>query len=325
MNQAKPKVLKGAILDMRSFDRGDVNLEPLLSLPIEWSKYPSTTAGKVLERIEGAHIIITNKVVIRRAQIEHANDLKLVLIAATGTDNVDLEACKNREITVCNVREYSAPAVAQHTIALMLNLLTRQNCYIEDVKKGLWSKTDVFCLLDHPIVEAEGKVFGVIGCGTIGQRAASMARAFGMKVIVANRKDSVPALERIDFDDFLRQSDVVSIHCPLVPGTRHLIDKNELALMKSEAFLINTARGAIVNSQALADALRSGEIAGAGIDVLESEPPDAKHPLLQDNIPNLLVTPHNAWASRETRQRLVNIMSEIIKAWQSNSPINVVA
>ncbi|MCY4314301.1 MAG: D-2-hydroxyacid dehydrogenase [Gammaproteobacteria bacterium] len=319
-----PEMLKGAILDMRSFDRGDIDLRTLYRLPVKWSEYPSTTAGAVARRIQGAHIVITNKVVLDRAGIESARNLALVLIAATGTDNVDLDACRDRNVTVCNVRGYSAPAVVQHTVGLMLNLLTQQYRYIRDVRKGAWSKTDVFCLLDHRIVEAKGKVLGIIGCGTLGKQVASVARALGMEVIIAGRKGMVPAHERVGFEEFLKQSDVISIHCPLMPDTHHLIGSHELSLMKPQAFLINTARGAIIDSHALADALRSGQVAGAGIDALESEPPDASHPLLQGNVPNLIVTPHNAWGSREARQRLVNIMSDIIKAWQSDSPINVV-
>lgn len=324
MNGSSPDILKGAILDMRTFDRGDIDLGPLMDLPIEWSQYPSTNADRTAERIQDVQIVVTNKVVVDRMQIERANALELVLIAATGTDNVDLDACLERDITVCNVCEYATPAVIQHTIGLMLNLLTCQDRYIQDVKKGAWSQTDIFCLLDHPIVEAEGKIFGVIGYGTLGQRTAAIAKAFGMDVIVAARKGASLAAERVDFDEFLQRSDVISVHCPLTADTRHLIGKRELSLMKPEAFLINTARGAIIDSAALAAALRMGQIAGAGIDVLESEPPQAMHPLLQNDIPNLIVTPHNAWASKETQQRLVDNMVKIVKAWQSGSPINVV-
>ncbi len=319
------EILKGAILDMRSFDRGDIDLQTLSRLPINWSEYPSTTAEDVARRVQDAHIVITNKIALDRTAIENTKNLSLVLIAATGTDNVDLDACRDRDITVCNVRGYSAPAVVQHTVGLMLNLLTRQYRYIQDVEKGAWSETDVFCLLDHRIVEAKGKVFGVIGYGTLGRQVATVARALGMEVIVAGRKGTMPTTGRVDFDEFLKQGDVISIHCPLMPDTHHLISGHELSLMKSEAFLINTARGAIIDSHALADALKSGQIAGAGIDVLESEPPSASHPLLQGDVPNLIVTPHNAWGSQETRQRLVNIMSDIIQAWQSGAPINVVA
>ncbi len=320
----KPESLTGAILDMRSFDRGDIDLGLLCQLPIRWSKYPSTSIQDVAKRIQDANIVITNKVALDRSAIEDSNNLRLVLIAATGTDNVDLDACRDWNITVCNVRGYSAPSVVQHTIGLMLNLLTQQYRYIEDVRTGAWSKTDVFCLLDYPITETKGKIFGVIGYGTLGVQVANVARALGMRVIVAGRKGADPAPNRVNFNEFLKQSDVVSIHCPLLPNTHHLIGMPELKLMKPEALLINTARGAIIDSRALANALKSRQIAGAGIDVLESEPPANAHPLLQDDIPNLIVTPHNAWGSRETRQRLVNLMAEIIKAWLSNSPINVV-
>ncbi|MXZ80898.1 MAG: D-2-hydroxyacid dehydrogenase [Gammaproteobacteria bacterium] len=324
MNGQDSDRLKGAILDMRSFDRGDVRMDPLMNLPVDWSRYPSTASGRVAERIRDMQIIITNKVVIDRETIERSPALRLVLIAATGTDNVDLSACAARNITVCNVRQYATPSVVQHTIGLMLNLLTRQYRYVEDVRSGAWSRNDVFCLLDHGIVEAEDKVFGVIGHGTLGKRTADIARAFGMEVIVAGRKGSEPPAGRVGFDRFLQLSDVVSIHCPLTSGTRNLIGKRELALMKPDAFLVNTARGAIIDPEALAGALRNGEIAGAGIDVLESEPPDPAHPLLQGDIPNLIVTPHNAWGSKESRQRLVSIMSDIIVAWISGSPINAV-
>ena len=316
--------LKGVALDTRSFDRGDIDLSPLNSLPVEWTWHPSTTPDQASSRVEGCQIVITNKVVVDRSILDANPQLQLVLIAATGTDNVDVAECTHRDITVCNVRHYATPAVVQHTIALMLNLLTSQPRYIDDVSQGAWQNSDVFCLLDHPILEVEGKTLGIVGYGTLGQRVAEVGRALGMEVVLAQRPGTEPGSDRLPFDEFLETCDVISLHCPLNENTRNLFSEQEFRKMKSSAFIINTARGAIIDSVALINALEQGEIGGAGIDVLDREPPVSGHPLVSANLPNLLVTPHNAWGTRESRQRLVNILGSNLEAWLNHSPENVV-
>jgi glycerate dehydrogenase len=317
--------MKGVILDKSSFDRNDIDLSPLDAFDtLKWTNYPSTRNEFAGQRIGGQNIVITNKVVLDREAILAAKDLKLVLIAATGTDNVDLECCRERGITVCNVRHYSTPAVVQHTIALMLNLMTNQPRYFKDVQNNRWQNSDVFCLLDYPIFEASGKTMGVIGYGALGEKVAGVAAALGMSIIVCQRPGGEPQSGRVAFEELLQTSDVISLHCPLTPETHHLFSTYEFKKMKSSAFIINTARGAIIDSQALVNALKSGEIAGAGIDVLDKEPPVPDHPLLEKNIPNLIITPHNAWGTRESRQRLVAVMADNIRAWASGNPVNVV-
>lgn len=318
-------LLKGVILDKFSFDQGDLDLSPLAIAGIEWTAFESSRHSEAGTRITHCDVVITNKVRLLRADIETAANLKLILIAATGTDNVDLTACKERGVTVCNVRNYATASVAQHTIAMMLNLLTRQMHYAGDVRAGHWHDHPVFCLLNHPITECAGKTLGIIGYGTLGRKVAAIAEALGMRCLLWQRPHSPVRHGRVDLNTLLSASDVVSIHCPLNDETRHLINDAALQRMKPTAILLNTARGAIVDSHALAEALRTGSIAGAGIDVLNQEPPPREHPLLSGDIPNLIVTPHNAWGSRESRQRMVNIMGDNLGAWLSGSPQNVVS
>jgi glycerate dehydrogenase len=316
--------MKGVILDKSSFDRNDVDLSSLSNLKIQWTSYPSTRNDEVIQRVSNQDIVITNKVAINDETLASTDKLKLILIAATGTDNVDLKICQEKRITVCNVRHYSTPAVVQHSISLMLNLMTKQPQYAQDVGQGKWVASDVFCLLDYPIVESEGKTLGIIGYGTLGKRVADVAKALGMSVILCQRPGTKAQNGRVPFPEFLQKSDVISLHCPLTDETRNLFSHKEFAAMKSEAIIINTARGAIIDSDALVKALQTGEIGGAGIDVLDVEPPLKTHALLQDNIPNLIVTPHNAWGTRESRQRLIDVMAENLLAWESGDPINTV-
>lgn len=316
--------MKGCILDQRSFDRDDIRLEPLLALVDEWDRYPATPHDQAAERIRGCTVVITNKVRLDRQTILGADVLKLVLAAATGTDNIDLEACAEKGVTVCNARRYSRPAVVQHTFALMLNLVTSLPAYGRDVRAGAWSASDVFCLLDHPIHELSGKTLGIIGLGDLGNRVAEVGRAFGMDIAVAARPGSKPAGDRLAMEAFLERADVISLHCPLTPQTRHLLSRDQFRRMKRSALLINTARGAIIDDVALVEALKDGEIAGAGLDVLDEEPPAPDHPLLDPSIPNLILTPHNAWGTLESRQRLVDQMADNLAAWRRGTPVNVV-
>jgi len=319
--------MKGVILDKNSFDKNDIALAGLEIPGIDWSHYPATRAGQALERVSPCQIVITNKVVLDHDLLRHCPNLKLILIAATGTDNVALDACREQGIVVCNVRHYATPAVAQHTIALILNLLTSQTRYLQDVQQGKWSSSDVFCLLDHSIIETSGKILGIIGYGTLGRKVAAIAEALDMQVLLCQRPGSegVPEPGRVRFDELLERSDIISLHCPLNADTHHLFDDRAFGKMKKSAILVNTARGAIIDSAALIHALEHGEIAGAGIDVFDIEPPPPDHPLLRARHPNLLITPHNAWGSRETRQRLVDALAENLTGWLNGQPINVVS
>ncbi len=316
--------MKGIILDRSSFDTGDLDLKELKACLDHWDVYESTSESETLGRIADAEVIITNKVVINREIIEQSPELKLILLAATGTDNVDLEACRRQGVVTCNVRGYSTPAVVQHTLTLMLALSTRLIDYDHDVKQGKWQRSPVFCLLDHPISELTGKTLGIIGYGNLGKGVTLIAECFGMKVLIAQRPgtESTPIDDRISLDELLPQVDILSIHCPLTTDTHHLIGRSELQRMKKSALLINTARGAIVDQAALAEALNQGEIAGAGIDVLSKEPPPDDHPLLNNPPPNLIVTPHTAWASFETRRRLVVDLTASLRAWLDGNPRN---
>ena len=316
--------MKGVILDKSSFDRGDINLTGLTEYSIDWTDFASTSAEQTRERIRDCNVIITNKIVLDRDILRSAECLQLILIAATGTDNVDLAACRERGITVCNVRHYATAAVVQHTITLMLNLLTNQIRYHADVATGAWSKSEVFCLLDHPIIEAGDKVLGIIGYGTLGRKVADIASAFGMSVKICQRPGGPSVPGRIPFNQLLADADVLTLHCPLTEATTGLLGEDEFRRMKSSAIIINTARGAIMDSVALVNALKQGEIAGAGIDVLNQEPPPDTHPLLQKDIPNLIVTPHNAWGTRESRQRLIDQLSKNLGAWINGNPVNTV-
>jgi glycerate dehydrogenase len=316
--------MRGCILDRRSFDLGDIDMNPLLQQLDGWSHYPSSRHEQAAERIAGCTVVVTNKVRLDRETIRGCDTLKLVMLAATGTDNVDLEACHEHGVVVCNARRYSRPAVVQHTFALILGLVTNLLAYNRDVRKGAWSRSDVFCLLDHPVRELEGKTLGIVGLGDLGSRVADIGRAFGMPVIVSARPGSEPGDARLPMDEFLESADVISLHCPLTRETRHLFSVQQFARMRNDAIIINTARGAIIDPVALAWALREGQIGGAGIDVLEEEPPAPDHPLLATDIPNLIVTPHNAWGTRESRQRLVGQISENLAAWRAGTPCNVV-
>jgi len=320
--------VKGTILDRDSFDRNDISLTPLVNSPVQWEFHGSTAPENTIERINSCEIVVTNKVAMDSAILESASSLKLILVAATGTDNIDLHSCAARNIVVCNVRHYATPAVAQHTLGLIINLLTSQFNYRENVRDGRWSESNIFCLLDHPIIELEGKILGIVGYGNLGRKVADLARAFGMQIMIWQRPNGEnageKAEERYTLDQILIDADIISLHCPLTPQTHHLLGAEEFKVMKNSAIIINTARGAIIDTAALATALQEREILGAGIDVLEQEPPPENHILLQSGIPNLIVTPHNAWASRESRQRLVDQLGSNLNAWLSGDSVNTV-
>ena len=315
----------GVFLDRDSLDRNDLDFSGLDRVLPNWRYYPATAPAEVAARIEEAEVVISNKVALDAAAIRQASRLKLIGVAATGVNNVDLPAAIARGITVCNCRGYGTPAVVQHVFALLLALYTRWPDYQQAARDGRWQRASQFCLLDFPIRELAGKTLGIIGYGELGQGVARVAEAFGMRVLVAERPGAVDATEeRVPLPILLPQVDVLSLHCPLTPETRGLIGAWELALMRRDAILINTARGGLVDEALLADALRRGALGGAGVDVLSLEPPVDGNPLLAPDIPNLIVTPHCAWGSRESRQRLVGQLAENIQSWLDGAPVRVV-
>lgn len=324
MQKGSEALHKGVFLDLETVDRGDLDRSGLAACLPEWDWHPFTEPADIGERIRDAHVVVTNKCRLDRGVLARASRLGLVAVAATGGHIVDLDAAREAGVTVCNIRDYATEAVAQHTVTLMLNLLTGQPWYWQRVRRGDWSEARQFCLQDRPIREAAGLNFGVIGYGTLGRAAASAAGALGMTVLVAERKGRRVRPGRLAFEDVLQHADVLSFHCPLTDETRDLVACGELVAMKSDAILINTARGGIVNEQDLADALRAGDIGGAGVDTLTSEPPPRDHPLLATDIPNLLLTPHNAWASKRARQAALDQLTRLVRAFAAGQPFNVV-
>ena len=312
--------MKAVFLDYESLDKNDLDFSALREVFTDLELYPSTLATQVLERVQHADVVITNKVVLDTENLKQCLSLKLILISATGTNNVDLAQAKAQGITVCNCQGYGTSAVAQHTLMLMLTLATSVIQYDHAVKQGEWNKSPIFCLLDFPIVELAGKTLGILGYGELGQAVAKLAEAFGMKIIVGalpNRSTG----NRVALSELLPQVDFLSLHCPLTEETRDLIDSKAFEKMKPSAFLINCARGGIVNEHDLATALRTGKIAGAATDVLSVEPPKEGNVLLANNIPNLIITPHSAWGSVDARQRIVQQLTENASAFQQGKPI----
>lgn len=316
--------MKAVFLDFKSVDVDDLDLSALKQSQPDWVLHDETSPDQTAERISSAAIVVSNKVLIDRALIEANPQLKLICVAATGTNNVDLQAAQHHGIAVTNVRAYGTPSVVQHVFTLMFALATRLREYTGLVAQGAWQKSSQFCLLDFQITELAGKTLGIVGYGELGHGVAKAAAAFGMQVLIADHKGADPRQGRVRFEDVLAMSDVITLHTPLTDETRNLIDKKALNAMKQTALLINAARGGIVDEQALADALRQGDIAGAGVDVLTTEPPDDDNPLLQSDIPNLIVTPHIAWASRDSRQRLLDDVAETIAQWHAGTIRNQV-
>jgi glycerate dehydrogenase len=318
----KPNNMRGVFLDLETVDRDDLDLQLLEATLPEWSLLKETS--DVSAAIRNADIVVTNKVRLDRDILHAAGQLKLVCIAATGTNNVDLVAARESNITVCNVRASAPASVVEHAFTLMLNLVRNLRKYRDAVVRGAWQNADGFCLLDYPVRELNGQTLGIIGYGELGKAVATVARAFGMQILVAQRAGTAADPERVPLDKLLSESNIISVHCPLTDSTRNLIDRRELTLMRKDAILINTARGGIVNETALSEALRNGEIAGAGIDVLSEEPPRDGNPLLDPSLPNLILTPHIAWAGISARQALINEIAANIRAFLAGTPRNVV-
>lgn len=315
--------MRAVFLDLVTLD--DLDLSELKDCFDELVIYPTTAPEQVSERIKGFDVVITNKVVLDAVRITEADSLKLICVVATGYNNVDVEAARERNIPVCNAQGYGINAVAQHTISLMLALHTRLLEYDRAVQAGKWNQAQQFCLLDFPIVEMRGCTLGIVGYGALGQEVARLAECFGMKVLVAARPGSEEIPQgRVAFEQLIEQADVVSLHCPLTEATRNLVGDKELAAMKPGAFLINAARGGVVNEEALAQALRDGRIAGAATDVLTEEPPRNGNALLSADIPNLIVTPHCAWGSVQARETIVRQAVENVQAFQAGKPTRCV-
>jgi glycerate dehydrogenase len=316
----EPRVV---FLDADTF--GDASLERFTQ---RWrcSIHGRTAPEEVTWRLRGHEVAVVNKVRLDAATLGSAQGLRLIAVAATGTDNVDIKAAQAASIRVSNVPGYATESVAQFTIALILELATRVGRYAERVREGAWEKSPIYTLFDFPVSELNGKILGIVGYGKIGCRVAEMARGLGMEVVVAARPGTAAPTGRRPLKDLLRVADIVSLHCPLTPETAGLIDGEALRSMKPTAFLVNTARGALVNEEALISALSDHRLAGAALDVISAEPPARGHALVAAarRLDNLLLTPHCAWTAREARERLLDETSENILAFLSGVSRNAV-
>jgi glycerate dehydrogenase len=289
-----------------------------------WQDHGATSAGEVVERLRGATIAVTNKVPLRLEALAQLPDLKMIAVAATGTDNIDLAACRARGIVVSNIRDYSLVSVPEHCFTLMLALRRNLVAYRADVEAGLWQASSRFCLLDHPIADLAGSKLGIVGYGALGRKVAALGRAFGMHICITARSPVPDAdVTQLPLAELLRTCDVVTLHLPLSEQTRHMIGAAELASMKPGAVLINTARGGLVDEAALAQVLQTGAIS-AGFDVLSKEPPVPDNPLLGLRLPNFILTPHTAWASAGAQQILADMLVDNLEAFVAGRPVNVV-
>lgn len=317
---------KPRIVALDAFTMGqDISWE-LIAEQGELVLYDRTDPGELPERAKGAQVLLTNKTELLAEDLDLLPDLKCICVLATGYNVVDVKAAAARGIPVCNAPGYSPPAVAQHVMAVTLELFGKACRHARAVAEGRWPAQPDFCFWDAPIVELAGKTFGVVGFGAIGQRVAALAHAFGMNVLAhAPRPKELPPYGPFAFaslNDLFEDSDVVSLHCPLTPENENMVDVRLLARMKPTAFLVNTARGQLVDEAALAEALESGKLAGAALDVLSREPIRPYNPLR--SAPNCLITPHVAWASVEARRRLLGITARNLRAFLEGSPQNVV-
>ncbi|WP_036293365.1 D-2-hydroxyacid dehydrogenase [Methylosinus sp. PW1] len=291
------------------------------NFPHDYTEYAQTSPADVVERLKGATIAITNKVPLREEALKQLPDLKLIAVAATGTDVIDKAYTTANGITVSNIRNYAYNTLPEHVIALIFALRRNLVNYVDSVRHGRWQESNQFCYFDYPIYDIAGSTLGIIGYGALGKSIATRAEALGMKLLI---NDVVPGPGIVDIPTILREADVVTLNLPLTPQTKNLIGAKELASMKKTSIIINTARGGIVDEQALADALRNGVIAGAGFDVLTVEPPKQGNILLDPTIPNLIVTPHVAWASKEAMQVLADQLIDNVDAFVAGAPRNLV-
>nr|CAA6827078.1 MAG: D-3-phosphoglycerate dehydrogenase (EC [uncultured Thiotrichaceae bacterium] len=315
---------KVVFLDYDSTSRNDLDLSQLEASCTSLTTWPQTKQADLISHIADAEIIISNKVIIDAELLEKLqHQIKLICVAATGTNNIDLDAAKHFKIPVTNVRNYASQSVAEHSIGLLFTLSRQIAAYQQAVARGDWARSHNFCLLDCPITEIAGKTLAIIGYGNLGQATTRLAKAVGMNVMIAERAGTDEIREgRVSLDTLFNEADIISLHCPLDETTRDLVDAKRLQQMKPSAFLINTARGGIVNEADLLEALKRGDIAGAAIDTLEQEPPTKDSILLSEQLPNLIISPHVAWASQNARQTLLNQLADIISGWQRGELIN---
>jgi len=322
--------MKTVFLDFASLHPQDLDLTAVESSLSSVRTWAATRPDEIVARLADADVAVINKIALPERVLESLPNLKLICLAATGTDNIDLEAATRLGIAVCNIRDYCTPSVVQHVFALILALTQHLVPHRKAIRSGAWQAGEQFCLLEPPFRELQGRTLGLIGLGSLGSGVAGVARAFGMRVIAARlpwrttlpESDSGQSAPRLPLHEVLQQSDVISLHCPLNDDTRNLIDMTALEQMKRDAILINTARGGLIDAAALVTALEQEEIAGAGIDVLEQEPPPDDDPILSADLPNLIVTPHIAWSARESRQRAVDQILANIIAFGNGGDLN---
>jgi len=307
--------MRGVFLDLGTVSNGDLDTSVLAEALPGLAIHEQTPQDEVAARIAGQEVVLLNKCRITREMMAANPQLRLIALTATGVDNVDVAAAREAGIAVANLRDYCTPSVVQHVFAMLLSLTHHLQAYDRFTRSGEWGRARQFSVFPYPIRELRGRRMGIVGYGALGRGVAAMAEAFGMQVLVAGRPGGGAQPGRVDLPDLLPGVDVLSLHCPLTPATRGLIGRAEIALMKRDAVIINTARGALVDADALAGALREGRIGGAGIDVLEQEPPVDGSPLLDPSIPNLIVTPHTAWAARESRQRCLDELAANVTAF----------
>ena len=307
-------------------DRATLVSEPFaFNFPAEVAEYPSTRPEETAARIAGADVVVTNKVVITAEHIAANPQLKLIAVSATGVNNVDTDAAQAAGVTVCNIRAYGNESVAEHAFMLMIALMRNLPAYQRDVAAGVWEKSPFFCHFGAPMGDLNGKTLAIFGRGNIGQTLATYAQAFKMKVVFAEHKHAETVRDGyVSFDEAVRTADALSLHCPLTPQTANMIGEAELQQMKPGAVIINCGRGGLVDEHALIAALKYGQIGGAGFDVLTQEPPRDGNPLLKTRLPNLIVTPHVAWASQEAINRLFDILVDNINRFVAGNPQNLV-
>jgi len=290
----------------------------------EWIEYTETLPEQVIDRLRGATIVISNKLALREVQLSRLPQIKLIAVAATGFDNIDLDYCRTHGIAVCNTRGYAVNSVPEHVLMMILALRRNLLAYREDVQRGRWQHSKQFCLLTHPIHDIRGSTLGIVGYGSIGKAMARLGESVGMNVLISEHVGAAAIREgRTRFEDMLRQSDVVTLHCPLTDETKDMFGRAEFEMMKRDALLINTARAGLVDDAALIEALQNGLIGGAGFDALREEPPRQGNPLLDLNLPNFIVTPHVAWASNEAMQALADQLIGNLEAFIAGQPRNL--
>lgn len=316
--------MKIVVLDGHTVNPGDLSWDALREMG-EVEVYPRTAANEILERVKGADIVLTNKVPLNAETLSKLPELKMIGVLATGFNTIDIEAAREQGIVVCNVPAYSTDSVAQMVFAHILNITNRVDSFARQNREGRWSEGPDFCYWDTPLCELAGKTLGIVGLGSIGCKVARIARDFGMDVFAYTSKNSADlpeGIQKTTMEGLLSTSDILTLHCPLTPETRKLINEDSLRRMKKGAILINTGRGPLVDEQAVADALASGRLGAYGADVMCSEPPAADNPLLSQ--PHAYLTPHVAWATREARSRLMEIAVANVKAFEAGIPQNVV-